>query len=160
MKDPITPAALQRLFGYWLVCIGSLGIQYAIGSIYVVVLDTFDSTRGEAALVGALCAGLMDGLGALSGVVVQQIGSRTACLLGALLACIGLAASAAAKVWWHLLFTFSLLVGVGHRWLLVLLTHDTRPHTHPSTHLPHPLANTHLPQPLAQRSDRASRDVV
>ena len=107
-------ALLQRLIAYWLVCTATIGMQYAFGSLYVVVLDSFESSRSEAALVGALCAGLMDGLAALSGVIVQRIGSRAACIVGGVLAAAGLASSAAATAWWHLLLSYSLLVGVGH----------------------------------------------
>ena len=80
-------ALLQRLIAYWLVCTATIGMQYAFGSLYVVVLDSFESSRGEAALVGALCAGLMDGLAAMSGVIVQRIGSRAACIVGEPMRC-------------------------------------------------------------------------
>ena len=73
-----------RLLGYWLVCVGTLGIQYAFAFIYAQLLDVFDgASPAEAATVGSLSTGLMDGLAALSGLVVQRLGSRRACLLGA-----------------------------------------------------------------------------
>ena len=52
--------------GYWLICVGSIGVQYAFGLTYVLIMATFpDTSRADTALVGSLCAGLMEGLGGL-----------------------------------------------------------------------------------------------
>jgi MFS family permease len=113
-------AARQRAIcvtGYWLVCIGTLGVQYAFGTLYVHILEIFpEVTRAQAALVGALCAGIMDGVAAFAGMAVQRIGNRRSCFLGALLSALGLIGSAYANRagWWVLLLTYSIAVGVGH----------------------------------------------
>jgi MFS family permease len=108
----------RRLLGYWLVCIGSLGVQYAFGAIYVIVLETFESSLAQAALIGAMGAGTMDTLAIFSGMLVLRIGPHKACLLGALLSACGLAASAFVAQWWHLVFTYSILMGMGHSFSL------------------------------------------
>ena len=43
-----------RIFGYWLVCFSTLGIQYAYGALYVQFLERLHGSRGLTALVGSL----------------------------------------------------------------------------------------------------------
>ena len=101
------------VLGYFLVCIGTLGVQYAYGTLYSELLNALGGSPGGTAFVGSLCAGLMDGLGAVSGIVISRIGSRRACVLGCFLSVSGTAASAAATRLWHLYLTYGLVAGVG-----------------------------------------------
>ena len=106
-------ASCQQLFAYWLVSFMTLGMQYAYGALYVQLLDQLDSTRDFLAFVGSLSIGVMDGSALLSGVLVQRLGSRRACWLGASVATVGWVLSAAVSRPWQLLLTYSLLVGAG-----------------------------------------------
>ena len=103
-----------RLTGYWLVCLGTLGVQYAYSALFVVIMDKFLCSRAQAALVGAWCAGIMDGLGIIMGTTVIRLGFRRACIMGGLLSATGLAISAFATEWWHLIISYSIVVGERH----------------------------------------------
>jgi hypothetical protein len=92
-----------------------------------VFMENNDRLPYQAALIGSLCAGIMDGLGMLMGTVVLKLGYRRACLLGALMCLGGLAGSAFVTEWWHLLFSYSVCVGLGHSISLysaILMTND------------------------------------
>jgi hypothetical protein len=48
----------MRMLGYFMVCLGTLGVQYSFGALYVLVLEVFKCSLAEAALIGALGAGM------------------------------------------------------------------------------------------------------
>ena len=106
-------AAWLRVFAYSLCCIGTLGVHYAFGPFYTLLLDEFGSSPASTAFVGSLSVGLMDGLGMFSGMLIERIGYRRTCLLGAVVASTGMALSAAANSLWQLYLTYGLIVGIG-----------------------------------------------
>ena len=103
-----------RVFAYWLVSFGTLGMHYAFGTVYVQILDGLGGTREIGALVGSLGTGMMDGNGLLSGRIVQRFGSRRCALAGGCLTALGWCLSSLVTQTWHLLFSWSILVGFGH----------------------------------------------
>ena len=105
--------AWLRVFAYILCCLGSLGLQYGFGTLYVSLLDALGEGPAATALVGSLCAGGMDGFAFISGKTIEHFGSRQTCLLGMLLSVIGLASSAAATRTWHLYLSYGLVCGLG-----------------------------------------------
>lgn len=110
-----TYARAQRLTAYFLVTFGSLGMQYAFGTIFAMLLDSLGGGRSITALVGSLAVGIMDGVGGIfSGWFVLRIGARRTCFLGAFLATLGWGLSALVGQSWQLLLTYSLIVGIGH----------------------------------------------
>ncbi len=102
------------LAGYLFASIGSLGLQYSYGALYSEMLRALHAGRAETAFVGSLSMGLMDGLAVASEAVIQRLGYRRTCLLGAVVSFAGLALSAAATTLWHLYLSYGLLLGVGH----------------------------------------------
>lgn len=56
-----------RIFAYWLVSFGTIGLQYCYSVLYVEMLEALGGSREVTALVGSLCACVMDGCGLLSG---------------------------------------------------------------------------------------------
>ena len=99
---------------YWLVSFGTIGMHYAYSTFYVQILDGLGGSRELASLVGSLGTGMMDGNGLLSGRIVQRFGSRRCALLGGCLTGFGWCISSQVNTTWHLLFSWSLLVGLGH----------------------------------------------
>ncbi|KAG8463810.1 hypothetical protein KFE25_004083 [Diacronema lutheri] len=107
-------AAWLRLAAYWLVCAGTLGLQYTSGLLLVELLAEFGKGRAQTAIVGSASTGVMDFFGFFVGDVIVRLGERSTCLVGALLAGLGIIASAHATELWHLYITFSIVVGIGH----------------------------------------------
>lgn len=95
-------AAWLRLAAYWLVCAGTLGLQYTSGLLLVELLAEFGKGRAQTAIVGSASTGVMDFFGFFVGDVIVRLGERSTCLVGALLAGLGIIASAHATELWHL----------------------------------------------------------
>ena len=140
--DGLHGARAARLFGYFLVSFGTLGMQYAFGPIYAELLKQLQGSREVVtlpshththtphthvctrstqhtrtqvtALVGSLSIGIMDGGSMFSGVIVLRYGSRCCCLVAAAVTALGWGLSALVTEPWQLLLTYSVLVGVGH----------------------------------------------
>ena len=107
-------SAWLRVLGYFLVCTGTLGLQYAFAALYPTLLDTFGEGPTITALIGSLCAGSMEGFAVPSSLVIARLGARRTCLIGCALATVGLLLSAACSSVWQLVLTYGLLTGVGH----------------------------------------------
>ena len=81
-SPPSTSQRALRLVAYILVSVGTIGMHYAYGAVYVQMLDALGGTREITALVGSLALFMMDGMGLLSGRIVQRFGSRRCALAG------------------------------------------------------------------------------
>ena len=106
-------SAWLRVAAYAVVCIGTLGVQYAFGPFYTLLLEEFGSPPAATSFVGSLCVGLMDSLAVFSGMLIERIGSSRTCILGAIIASSGMALSACTTRLWHLYITYGVIVGVG-----------------------------------------------
>ena len=106
-------AAWLRVAAYFTVCLGTLGLAYAFGPLYVELLKepAFGGNPSATAFVGSLCSGLMDMLAVFSGLVIERYGARRTCMIGAVLASSGFALGAAATQLWHLYLTVGILGG-------------------------------------------------
>ena len=92
----------------------TIGLQYAFGIIYIVLLDAFGSSRAATAWVGSLSTGILEIAAVLSGLLVSKTSARFCALVGGLLTFAGLFLSSFATELWHMYITFGLLVGLGH----------------------------------------------
>jgi hypothetical protein len=106
--------AWLRVFGYFLVCMSTLGLQYAFSALYPALLQALKAGPTATALVGSLCAGTMEGFAVPAALVISRYGARTACLLGCALSVLGLLCSAACTSVWQLILAYGLLTGLGH----------------------------------------------
>ena len=77
------PRAWLRVAAYAVACFGTLGVQYAFSPLYALLLEELGSSPAPTAFVGSLSTAIMDGSGALSGVLIERYGSRRVCLAGA-----------------------------------------------------------------------------
>ena len=93
----------------------TIGLQYAFGILFVVLLEAFPG-HGRAAVswVGALSTGVLEIAAVLAGVVSSATSVRFCVFIGALLTWLGLFLSSFATELWHLYVTFGVLVGLGH----------------------------------------------
>jgi len=99
---------------YWLVSLGTLGFQYSFGVLYVRMLAALQGSTATTALIGSLCIFFMDGTALLTALIIRRFGPRRCCIIGGLLAAAGWILSSMSTSAWHLLFTYSFLVGSGH----------------------------------------------
>ena len=106
-------AAWLRVFAYALVCICTLGVQYAFSPLYALLLVEMGSPPAETAFVGSLSTGLMDGLAIFAGIAVERFGSQRTCVAGALLCSSGLVLAALSTELWQLFLTYGVLLGTG-----------------------------------------------
>lgn len=106
-------AAWLRVFAYALICICTLGVQYAFSPLYALLLTELGSPPAETAFVGSLSTGLMDGLAIFSGMAVERWGYQRTCIVGALLCSGGLAAAAVSSELWQLYLTYGVMLGIG-----------------------------------------------
>ena len=97
-----------RILGYWLICAGTLGMQYAFGALFVQFLELLHDERGPTALVGSLTIGLQCTLAPFVFALSSRFGFRRVAFFGALSTATGLALSAFATRLWHLFFSYSL----------------------------------------------------
>ena len=93
----------------------TIGLQYAFGILFVVLLEAFPG-HGRAAVswVGALSTGVLEIAAVLAGVVSSATSVRFCVFIGSLLTWLGLFLSSFATELWHLYLTFGVLVGLGH----------------------------------------------
>jgi MCP family monocarboxylic acid transporter-like MFS transporter 13/MCP family monocarboxylic acid transporter-like MFS transporter 12 len=93
----------------------TIGLQYAFGILFVVLLEAFPG-HGRAAVswVGALSTGVLEIAAVLAGVVSSATSARFCVFIGVLLTWSGLFLSSFATELWHLYITFGVLVGLGH----------------------------------------------
>lgn len=104
---------VSRLVGYWLLCAATLGLQYAYGALFVQFLELLGGSRALAALVGSLCIGFQQLFSPVVVMLCARYGTRRITMIGGLSIAAGLAGSGCATRLWHLLFTYSLVVGIG-----------------------------------------------
>jgi MFS family permease len=106
--------AWSVVFGYFLVCFSTLGVQWAYSAIYGELLRALDEGPALTALVGSLCMGVMEGFAVLAALTISRFGSQRACQIGGVLAVAGLLLSAACTSVWQLCLTFGIITGLGH----------------------------------------------
>ncbi|XP_046376036.2 monocarboxylate transporter 14-like isoform X2 [Haliotis rufescens] len=90
----------------------ALGFPFAIGALYLEILDTFNSTRGETSLVPAFCLGCTFGVGFLSGFFIQRCGMKTVMVAGGLVSSLGLFTSWFPQSVVHLIVTVGVINGI------------------------------------------------
>uniref|UniRef100_A0A7S2J3R0 Major facilitator superfamily (MFS) profile domain-containing protein n=1 Tax=Haptolina brevifila TaxID=156173 RepID=A0A7S2J3R0_9EUKA len=106
--------AWRSVAGYALVCLSTLGLQYAYSAIYPALLDSLNDGPMMTALVGSLCAGMMEAFAVPTALLIARIGPQRTCVVGCALSVIGMVCSAECNRAWQLLLTHGLLTGVGH----------------------------------------------
>mmetsp|Transcript_84084 Transcript_84084/g.167827 ORF Transcript_84084/g.167827 Transcript_84084/m.167827 type:complete len:480 (-) Transcript_84084:69-1508(-) len=107
-------AAWARVAAYGSCCLGTLGIQYCFGLLYVELTEALHASQEEIALVGSLSMFLLLLLAPVAKSVVGIIGARMTAFVGGVLASCGFALSAAAVHPWQLCLSYGILVGCGH----------------------------------------------
>lgn len=97
----------------YLVMVVNVGFFYAFGSLFVSLMKTFNSTRGETAVIQStmLAVGFSSGL--INGVIIHRIGIRNAGLYGACVGFVGLLVSFFATSVTFLVLTIGVLVALG-----------------------------------------------
>lgn len=108
-------AAWGKVGTMMVVQASTIGLQYAFGILFVVLLEVFPG-HGRAAVswVGALSTGILEIAAVLAGVVSSATSVRFCVFIGALVTWLGLFLSSFATELWHLYITFGVLVGLGH----------------------------------------------
>ena len=106
-------SAWLRVLAYAIICITTLGVQYAFSPLYALLLVELGSPPAETAFVGSLSTGLMDGCGALSGIALERFGYRKTCIMGALMASSGMAIASVCTELWQLYLSYGVLLGIG-----------------------------------------------
>ena len=126
-------AAWTRVLAYAVCCMGTNGVSYCYGVIYVQFReDMTEPFAGAAALVGSLSLTTMLVFAPLTSVMIGRLGAARTCAIGAVLSGAGIATTAVATSMWHLLGTWSFVLGLGQSMAFVaptiLVTHwfDTR----------------------------------
>ena len=102
------------VFGYFLVCSSTLGLQYAYAAIFPALLVALGEGPTATALVGSLCAGMMEGFAVVTALSIARLGAQRTCQIGGLLAVVGLTLSAACDSVWQLCLTHGVVTGLGH----------------------------------------------
>ncbi|XP_046376028.2 monocarboxylate transporter 14-like isoform X1 [Haliotis rufescens] len=100
----------------------ALGFPFAIGALYLEILDTFNSTRGETSLVPAFCLGCTFGVGFLSGFFIQRCGMKTVMVAGGLVSSLGLFTSWFPQSVVHLIVTVGVINGFGNSFIFISIT--------------------------------------
>ena len=112
-------ARVRVLVAYWLVSVGSLGVQYVVaGALYVDLLADFRRSRAATALVGAVCVGVQDGGAVLAGVLMTRCGERAVGILGAVLVAAGFMSGSFASELEHVIVAVGGVVGLGFTMVL------------------------------------------
>ncbi|XP_052760857.1 monocarboxylate transporter 12-like isoform X2 [Mya arenaria] len=89
------------------------GIVFSSGVLLVEFLDDFEESHGLTAFIGAIQAGMMHLIGPLAAALMERLGAQLVTVVGAVLTCIGLAASFPASTVAHLTITMGIIGGVG-----------------------------------------------
>ncbi|WAR15242.1 MOT12-like protein [Mya arenaria] len=89
------------------------GIVFSSGVLLVEFLDDFEESHGLTAFIGAIQAGMMHLIGPLAAALMERLGAQIVTVVGAVLTCIGLAASFPASTVAHLTITMGVIGGTG-----------------------------------------------
>ncbi|XP_052820709.1 monocarboxylate transporter 12-B-like isoform X2 [Mya arenaria] len=89
------------------------GLQFSSGVLLVEFLDHFKESHGLTAFIGAVQSAMMHLIGPLAAVLTIRLGVRVVTVAGALVSCVGLAASFFATTVTHLTLTMGAIGGVG-----------------------------------------------
>ncbi|WAR15246.1 MOT12-like protein [Mya arenaria] len=89
------------------------GIVFSSGVLLVEFLDDFEESHGLTAFIGAIQAGMMHLIGPLAAALMERLGAQLVTVVGAVLTCIGLAASFPASTVAHLTITMGIIGGTG-----------------------------------------------
>lgn len=125
----MTPAApWPRIVAFWFISGGTIGIQYSFGLLLATLVAEGIGSRTMLAAAGGWSMAMLDGVAMASAYVVTKLGERRACLLGGVVAAVGLVASSQVTAAWQLLPSFSIATGAGHSCSLfsgVIVMHKT-----------------------------------
>ncbi|KAK3094837.1 hypothetical protein FSP39_006877 [Pinctada imbricata] len=101
----VVAAALIRILVY--------GISYTSGVVYVVIIENFNTKRGETAWIASILTAVTFLVSPLSGVLLNRFGYRAVTFLGGILCFVGLALSQFVKNLILLCFTYGIITGIG-----------------------------------------------
>ena len=90
-----------------------VGIEYCFGVILPPLVEYFDSNRRSISLVGSLLSGVAFMSGPIVGGLVNKFGCRFVCILGSLVACLGIGLSTLSPNVPILMVTYGLIGGFG-----------------------------------------------
>jgi len=96
-----------------LMLVGVGGFIGSFGNLVQSLIDEFGSTEALTSFVGSLTFGLGFGLSPVSFIVMKKIGTRFTCLIGVLFYLTGQISSSFVTNIYLLLFTFSVMIGIG-----------------------------------------------
>ncbi|XP_052760817.1 monocarboxylate transporter 12-like isoform X2 [Mya arenaria] len=89
------------------------GLQFSSGVLLVEFLDHFKQSHGMTAFIGALQSAMMHLIGPLAAILTVRLGVRVVTVAGAVVSCVGLAASFFATTVTHLTLTMGAIGGAG-----------------------------------------------
>ncbi|XP_064652226.1 monocarboxylate transporter 3-like [Lineus longissimus] len=92
-------------------------INLSFGLFNIALLDEFEASKGETALVGSICGGFNEGCGVLTGLLANRIGHRLTCMIGGVMAAAGFVISSFAQNLTILYFSYGALLGIGTSFL-------------------------------------------
>ncbi|XP_046325543.2 monocarboxylate transporter 14-like isoform X2 [Haliotis rufescens] len=89
------------------------GINLSFGVIYVVLLDYFDTKRGDTAWIGSIPTGILGIVAPVTGILTDKYGCRTVTMSGSVIASSGFVISSFAPNIDILYISYGVLVGIG-----------------------------------------------
>jgi len=101
------------VFGSFMIHIVADGITYSFGLFVVELMRVFDSGRGSVSFIPSILVGVTLGCGPIASSLTNRYGCRAATIVGAIVAAIGMAVSAAAPNIVMLYVTIGLCTGLG-----------------------------------------------
>jgi MFS transporter, OFA family, oxalate/formate antiporter len=99
--------------GAFAVMFVTFGTAYSFSAFFASLQQAFAASRGDIAFSFSIAVPLYYLIGAVSGPLADRFGSRTTCLLGVVVAGLGLIFAATATALWQLYVGFGLGLGIG-----------------------------------------------
>ncbi|XP_053391722.1 monocarboxylate transporter 12-like [Mercenaria mercenaria] len=104
----------------WVVVLATLtfniiydGCSYSFGILYMDLLDHFGDTKSNTAWIGSLFFAVPLLCAPFAGMITMKLGSRTATMLGGLIASVGFAIGSFSSSIWMLVICYGLIGGIG-----------------------------------------------
>ncbi|XP_070208341.1 uncharacterized protein [Littorina saxatilis] len=90
-----------------------MGTAFGMGSVYLDVVESYQTTRPLAAIVLSLASGMGFGAGIITGPVIGHVGGATTMVAGSLLCCVGCIGSSLAPNIYVVIVCFGAITGLG-----------------------------------------------
>jgi MFS family permease len=104
-----------RVLAFAVIMVCTVGLQYTYGVMLVAFADAFpDAHHSLLVSIGSVSFGAMEASAVVSGTVIGRWSERATCILGGVVAGLGLLIGSFSTKAWHLVVTYGLVMGFGH----------------------------------------------